>query len=110
MIELIISAGIPSTIIGLCFGILEYKAKKREDKRIEHQKHKEAMQKDQMVYMMRQVTASLALSEATARAVQRIPDAQCNGDMHEALKFAHKVKCDYKDFLNKLAAENLMEE
>lgn len=36
--------------------------------------------------------AALALGEATSRAVQRIPDAHCNGDMHAALEYAQKVK------------------
>ena len=37
--------------------------------------------------------------EATARAVQRIPDAHCNGDMHAALDYAAKIKHAQKDFL-----------
>ena len=42
--------------------------------------------------------ATLALSEATAEAVQRIPDAHCNGDMHEALEFATSTKQKYRKF------------
>ena len=34
-----------------------------------------------------------------ARAVQRIPDAHCNGDMHAALDYAAKIKHAQKDFL-----------
>ena len=45
--------------------------------------------------------AAVALAEATARAVQRIPDAKCNGDMHAALDYAAKVKHDQKEFLAK---------
>lgn len=36
---------------------------------------------------------------AAAVAVQRIPDAHCNGDMHAALEYARKVKHAQKDFL-----------
>ena len=36
---------------------------------------------------------------ATARAVQRIPDAHCNGDMHAAIDYAAKIKHAQKDFL-----------
>ncbi len=43
--------------------------------------------------------AAIALAEATARAVQRIPDAKCNGDMHAALDYAAKVKHEQKDYL-----------
>lgn len=40
-------------------------------------------------------------------AVQRIPDAKCNGDMHAALEYAQKVKHEQKDFLREQALENL---
>ena len=53
------------------------------------------------------INASLALGEATAKAVQRIPDAKCNGDMHAALDYAQKVKHEQKDFLNSQALHQL---
>ena len=52
--------------------------------------------------------SSLALGEATARAVQRIPDAHCNGDMHAALDYAQKVKHEQKDFLNEQALKQIV--
>lgn len=39
------------------------------------------------------------LAEATAKAVQRIPDAHCNGDMTSALKQSAKYQQEEKDFL-----------
>lgn len=54
------------------------------------------------------VNASLALGEATARAVQRIPDAHCNGDMHAALDYAQNVKHEQKDFLNEQALKQIV--
>lgn len=58
--------------------------------------------KEQLEFMNVQATwAAIALAEATARAVQRIPDAKCNGDMHAALEYAEKVKRDQKDYLAK---------
>ena len=50
----------------------------------------------------------LRLGEATARAVQRIPDAHCNGDMHAALDYAQKVKHEQKDFLNEQALKQIV--
>ena len=50
---------------------------------------------------------TMALSEATARAVQRIPDAHCNGDMHAALEYATKIKHEQKDFLHEQAVHGL---
>ena len=45
--------------------------------------------------------AAIALGEATAKAVQRIPDAHCNGDMHAALDYAAEVKHKQRDFVAK---------
>ena len=42
-----------------------------------------------------------AVREATAKAVQRIPDAHCNGDMHAALDYAAEVKHKQRDFVAK---------
>ena len=51
--------------------------------------------------------AALALGEATARAVQRIPDAHCNGDMHAALNYAAKIKHEQRDFLAAQGIDNI---
>ena len=55
---------------------------------------------DCKLYMLKSNDAAIALGEATARAVQQIPDAHCNGDMHAALDYAQQVKHEKKDFLN----------
>ena len=47
------------------------------------------------------------MGEATARAVQRIPDAHCNGDMHDALAYATDIKHKQKDFLTKQGIQAL---
>ena len=54
-----------------------------------------------IVLLVQSTSASIALGEATARAVQRIPDAHCNGDMHDALNYAANIKHKQKDFLTK---------
>ena len=48
-------------------------------------------------------------AQATARAVQRIPDAHCNGDMHAALEYATSVKHKQKDFLTKQGVDALLD-
>ena len=57
-----------------------------------------ARQKNELL-TIQAVGASIMLGEATARAVQRIPDAHCNGDMEAALSYAAKIKHDQRDFL-----------
>ena len=43
--------------------------------------------------------ATYTVAEATAKAVQRIPDAKCNGDMTEALKKAKEFQMQEQQFL-----------
>lgn len=46
-------------------------------------------------------TATVTLGMATAKAVGRIPDANCNGDMHKALEEAEQAQKESNDFLNR---------
>ena len=57
------------------------------------------MQEQLMLKLIESNWAAIALGEATAKAVQRIPDAHCNGDMHAALEYAGKIKHSQKEFL-----------
>lgn len=106
--------GIPSAVTAFCFWMLEQRLKKRDEKQEETRKKEEeqaakreqAREKNEL-FLVKAVGASLALGEATAKAVQRIPDAHCNGDMHAALNYAQKVKHEQKDFLNELALTGL---
>ena len=53
--------------------------------------------------------AAIALGEATAKAMQRIPDAHCNGDMHAALDYAAKVKHKQKEFLAERGIHSILD-
>ena len=96
-------ACIPSAIVGLAIWFLQRRIKKADQAREEREKIRE---KNELL-LIETVGASLALGEATARAVERIPDAHCNGDMHKALEYAAKVKHDHKDFLHEQAIRNI---
>ncbi len=100
---LVIAMSIPSAITGLCIWWLERKIEKRQ----KEQDRKEAARKQNEVIIIESVNAAIALGEATARAVQRIPDAQCNGDMHAALKYASDIKHKHKDFITEQGIEAL---
>lgn len=111
---IVIAASIPSALTGFCFWIIENRiqkrAKKREDEEKERQKEEERREKlreQQELLLVQGVGAAIALGEATAKAVQRIPDAHCNGDMHAALDYAAKVKHEQKDFLARQGIEAL---
>ncbi len=92
---LIIAMSIPSAITGFAFWAIE----KKLDRREKAQDAKDAARRSNEIIVIESVNAALALSEATARAVQRIPDAQCNGDMHKALDYAQGIKHKHRDFM-----------
>ena len=103
-----IIALIPSAVTGFCFWLIQYRIQKadqkrelEEQKRREDAKKREELREQQELFLVQGVNAAIALGEATAKAVQRIPDAHCNGDMHAALAYADKVKHEQRDFLAK---------
>ena len=95
---------IPSAITGFCFWLIQREINKRDEK---DKTEREATREKNELYIIKSVSASIALGEATARAVQRIPDAHCNGDMHAALEYAQTIKHEQKDFLHEQALKNL---
>ena len=76
---------------------------KREAERAKQENSRKAFEKN----LLATSNAALALGEATARAVQRIPDAHCNGDMHAALNYAAKIKHEQRDFLAAQGIDNI---
>lgn len=97
--------GIPSAIMGLIVWRLEGRISKRERDHEEQDKS----QKDLIVLLVQSTSASIALGEATAKAVQRIPDAHCNGDMHATLEYATNIKHKQKEFLTKQGIDALLD-
>lgn len=104
IMTLLAAASIPSAITAFCFWILQRRITKRD---VELEEKEKAKEKNELL-LIRLAGASLSLGEATAAAVQRIPDAHCNGDMHAALEYARKVKHDHKDMLYEEAIKNLI--
>lgn len=106
--------GLPSAITGLIIRRMEKRMDSREAERKKGQdaaearaeEREEKMEQLELV-LIQSTSAAIALGEATARAVQRIPDAHCNGDMHAALEYAAKVKHNQKNFLTGLGIHAL---
>lgn len=114
MIQLLIAAGVPSAITGFCFWWIEKRIQRRaeEDKqeRIQRRKEQDEREKNRenLQYMtLKTLDGALALSEATAKAVQRIPDAKCNGDMHTALDYEQNAKHDLENFLTRQGVNHI---
>lgn len=100
---ILIAAGIPSAITGFGLGMLNRKLAKRQE---EEKRREEARRKNEAI-VIEGVMASITLGEATAKAVQRIPDAHCNGDMHAALEYATEVKNRHRDFIREQGVDAL---
>lgn len=106
LLAIVSAAGIPSAIVGFCVWMMQQKILKRDKQREEdtlqyrrEREEKEKAREQFEVNMLAQLNATMALSEATAKAVQRIPDAHCNGDMHKALEYAQETKRKQREFL-----------
>lgn len=100
---ILLAAGIPSAVVGILIGRMNKKIDKRDKAREEL----DAARFRNQTLQMELIAASLSLGEATAEAVQRIPDAHCNGDMHAALDYAKGVKAKYRDFEREQVAKHL---
>lgn len=111
-----LTACLPSAVMGFFFWLIQRRIKKQDRKREEEEKERrekeekrEHLREKQEVLMVKGINAAIALGEATAKAVQRIPDAHCNGDMHAALEYASNVKREQRDFLNEQGVIHLHE-
>lgn len=91
----IAAMSIPSAITGVITRRMEKKMSEREELRQAKEENTEKL----MLMIMQTSRATAVLAEATARAVQRIPDAKCNGDMTAALELASKIQKEEKDFM-----------
>lgn len=93
--EFVIAMGIPTAITGLLVWWLKRHIDQRDAKAEEREKNTERL----MLMIMQTSRATNVLAEATAKAVQRIPDAHCNGDMTAALEEAAKIQKEEQQFL-----------
>ena len=107
---------IPSAITGFIVWNFERKITKRDrEKDAQEEARQQAMREHEQareafeLMIVEGTSAAIALGEATARAVQRIPDAHCNGDMHKALEYATEIKHRQKRFLSQQGIKALVE-
>ena len=99
MKEILLAMSIPSAVFSGFVGLLIWWFKKRSDKRDAAAEEREKNMEKLMLMIMQSCRATNVLAEATARAVQRIPDAHCNGDMTDALERATKIQTEEQQFL-----------
>ena len=105
-------AAIAAVTVGLINAFSQKKTKQELSEEFQRElkeaENKEKARQRYEVYMIKGIMASNSLSEATARAVQRIPDSHCNGDMEAALEEEEKVKKEIQLFLAKQGVNNII--
>ena len=101
--ELLIAIGVPSSIMGL----LVWWLKRYIDKKDTEAEKRERKTERFMLLIMQNTRATNVLAEATAKAVQRIPDAHCNGDMTSALEQAARIQKEEQQFLFDQGVEHI---
>ena len=117
LVAVLAEAGVLSGLFGFFIWNWQRKITRRDEKRDQAEaerakalEDKEKAREELDVNIMRSLSALFALSEATAKAVQRIPDAHCNGDMTGALDYSKKVKREQREFLEKQGIHALHED
>lgn len=93
--QILITFGIPSAITGFGVWWIKRKIDRNEAKRKEH----DANLEDLVMMMMSSTHANTVGITAIAKAIQRIPDAHCNGDMTEALKQMEAIQKKEQQFV-----------
>ena len=93
--QLALIFGIPTAITGFGIWWAQRRIQKNEQKAKEHEENLEAL----VLMMMQTTRANTVGITAIARAVQRIPDAQCNGDMTAALEEMEKIQQKEQQFI-----------
>lgn len=115
LLSILAAAGIPGAVVGFIVWSMQQKIlkrdKKREEDNLRYRQEREQRERDREqleLYLIESVNATVALSIATAKAVQRIPDAHCNGDMHAALKIAEGAQKNQEAFLRKKGLQSII--
>lgn len=87
--------GIPTAITGIGAWWIKRKVEANEKRQAERDTDIETL----ILVMMQTSRANSIGIEAIAKAVQRIPDAHCNGDMHAALAKMEALQKKENDFM-----------
>lgn len=104
-LEIILMFGVPSAITGFGLWLIKRKIEKNE-----RQYNEKENNLQDLVLMMLQTTRANAVGiTAVAKAIQRIPDAHCNGDMTKALEYMKAVQEKEKDFLMDKGVKHIFE-
>lgn len=102
---ILLTFGVPSALFGIVVWYFKRSIEKRDKRQVEQEQNIEQL----MLMLMKSNRANSVLCTAIARAVQRIPDAHCNGDMTKALEVVDEYNKEEKDFLMKQGIKHIFE-
>lgn len=105
ILEIILVFGVPSAITGFGIWLIKRKLEKNERQYNE----KESNLQDLVLMMLQTTRANAVGITAVAKAIQRIPDAHCNGDMTKALEYMRTIQEKEKDFLMDKGVKHIFE-
>ena len=108
--QILCMLGVPSFLYSLFSFFLARKINKIDQERDRKDKERDEREKrveNFLLAILSSQRATNTLATATAKAVQRIPDAKCNGDMKEALDEAVKCQNKENEFLTQLGISAL---
>ena len=119
--EIVLAASIPSALFSAVIGLVVWYFKKTQDKKdrkkeeARKKREEEQVKKDNAVIefiamSIKATNASIAMGEAIGTAVARIPDAHCNGDMHDALEHARKVKHEMREYITEQGVHHIFDD
>ena len=99
LLAIIAAFGIPSALTGFLFKRFLQKMELRDKRREQQEAEREQLQ----LLIIQALMSSLSLSEATALALERTPEINCNGEMKAAKADAQKVKLMVRKFMETAA-------
>lgn len=104
IIYLIDSLAMPSVLLGMIVWYFKKIIDAKEKREIERlESHKKIL-----LLLSKGTRSNSMLAVATAKAVQKIPEAHCNGDMAKALEVVEKTAEEEKEFLLKQGIDNII--
>lgn len=103
--EILAFMGIPTAVVGLAFWYLKRRIVASEKKQQEKTLNTEAL----ILMMMQSTRANTVGITAIAKAVQRIPDANCNGDMTKALEQMEEIQKKEQQFIIDKGIQHIFE-
>ena len=95
-VTVLCATGIPGIIITALVGFLVKRIERRMEEDRRERLEAENARRRYEAFQLKGLTATMALCEANATALQ---NGKCNGETHAALEYMKKVKQEQRDFL-----------